>query len=81
MTFSDTALPNHHQVLVAAEELAGSQLLDLGAVDGWGIELPIEIAQVFVFPKAGLSDPPFDGPLPAARRGFSQDELQEVQVG
>ena len=80
MALSDAALPHHHEVLVAAEELAGGQLLDLGTVDRLGVELPVEVREVPVFAELGLPNPPFDGPLAAAGGRFSEDQLQEVQV-
>ena len=81
MAFSDAASPYHHEILVAAEELTGGQLLDLGAVDHLAVEFPVEIREVLVFAELGLSNPPLDGPLAAAGGRLAEDQLQEVQVG
>lgn len=80
MTFSDAALPHHDEVLTAADELAGGQPFDLGAVDRLGVELPVEVGQGPVFMELGVANPSLDGPLPTACGRLAQKPFQEVQV-
>ena len=79
-TLSDAALADHDEILAAADELAGGQPFDLGAVDRLGVEFPVEVGQALVFAELGVANPPFDRPLAAACGRLSQDQLQEVQV-
>ena len=81
MALSHAALADHHEVLVAAEELAGGQLLDLGAVDRRGVELPVEVLQSLSSRNLASRIRRSIGPLTAACRRFPQDQFQEVQVG
>ena len=80
MALSHAALADHDEVLAAADELAGGELLDLRAVDGRGVERPVEILQILVLVELGVSNPPFHGPPAAARRRLAEDQFQEAQV-
>src|ERR1017187_6611919 len=59
---------------------AGGQFLDLHAVEGFGIELPVEPLQGLAVRKASFPDPPRDSAF-AARGGLRpQQQVEEVQV-
>jgi hypothetical protein len=59
-------LPHHHQVLLAAQEVAGGQLFDLPVIDGLGVELPIQIGHRTDIRQRRALNSPFDGSLVAA---------------
>ena len=56
LTFPDTAPTYKHQVGPAPDEIAGGQLFDLQAVEGLGIELPVEGLQGFALRETRLPD-------------------------
>jgi hypothetical protein len=61
VTFSDAAPADHDQVVAAPDEIAGGQFLNLHAVEGFGIEPPVEPLQGLGVRKASFPDPPRDG--------------------
>src|SRR3990172_2997275 len=83
MALAYAALAHHDEVVPAADEVAGGQLLDLHAIDGGGIELPVEGFQVPGFSKASLADAVLDAafaPLVGllADQGFEEFQMREV---
>jgi len=73
-------LPDEHQVVLAPDEGAAGQFLDLCAVDGLSIELPVERTQRLAFAEAGLADAMGDTPFAAAVRLLGDEPVQEVLV-
>ena len=52
MTLSDSAPADHDQVVAAPDEIAGGQFLDLHAVEGFGIELPVKPGVALMLDKS-----------------------------
>jgi hypothetical protein len=75
VTFSHTALSRQNEIVPPADELAGGQFFDAGAVDGFGVELPIECGQRLRFAEVGLADAMGDAPFAALGRLFGNDEV------
>ena len=73
---SHAALARDDEVVSAANELPGGQGLDLYAVDGFGIEVPVEAFQRHRFAEAGLANAAFDRPL-AAEVGLGAEHVRE----
>jgi hypothetical protein len=68
------AAPSHqHQIGPAADEIAGGQFLDLHAIEGLRIELPVESFERFVLREAGFPD--------AARIGLrAQQQIEKLKM-
>jgi len=79
--FSYSALSYYGQVVLAADELPGRQLLHPCPIDGFGIELPVERRQRLTLPEARLADAVGNGALPPARCLLGNHQVQELQVG
>jgi hypothetical protein len=82
---NNVTLPNptptyQDQIGSTPNEVSGSQLFDLPAVEGLGVELPIEAFQGFVLGEVCLLDATLDGTF-AASVGLLADELiEKVQM-
>jgi hypothetical protein len=69
--------PTHQdQIGSTPDEISGSQLLDLPAVEGLGVELPVEAFQGFVLSEVCFPDALLNGTF-AASVGLLADELIE----
>src|SRR6516162_55682 len=75
------AAPAHQDKIGApADEVARGQLLDLHAIEGLGIELPVEAFQSFVLLKMCVSDASLHRALPACVCLRTQQQIEEMQV-
>ena len=61
--FADPALADQDEVVLAANEGASGQFLDLRAVDRLGIEVPVEVGQRVQLVELGVADATGDGPF------------------
>ena len=78
---NNVTLPNstptqQDQIGSTPDEVSGSQLFDLPAVEGLGVELPVEAFQGFVLSEVRFPDAPLNGTF-AASGGLLADELIE----
>src|SRR5579884_1844770 len=80
LAFSYPALPDQDEIIPAPDEGGGGQLLDLDAVDGVTVELPVEGTQRLEFTEPRLADPAGDAALPALGRLIGQEQVQELLV-
>src|SRR6516225_294727 len=80
MALPDSALADNNEVVPAADELPGRQLLYPRPLDRPGVELPVERRQRLALPEARLPDAVGDGPLAARRRLLRDQQVQELQV-
>lgn len=77
--FSQAGLTHENNVLVAADEVALGQGLDLHTRDG-GIERPVEGGERQGFTEAGVLDEPFDAALAAQAGLIGEQSVQEVEM-
>ena len=77
--FSQAGLPDEDDVLLAADEVALGQGLDLQAWDG-RVEVPVEGAQRERFAEVGVLDETFDAALAAQAGLIGEQAMQELQV-
>src|ERR1035438_188848 len=80
VTLSNSTPAHQDQVIAAPDEIAGGQFFDLHAVEGFGIELPVEPLQGLAVRKASFLDPPRDGAFPARVGLCPQQQIEEVQM-
>ena len=59
VAFSDARLSDQDQVGAASDELTRGKLLDLNAVEGFTIEVPVEVLDQLSFGELGSSDTSF----------------------
>ena len=78
--FSHAALTHHDQVLVTTDEFAAGQFFDLNAVDGFGVELPVELFERLRFLEACVADATFDAAFPASSGLFSDQQTEEFEM-
>ena len=76
VTLSNSAPTHQDQIGSTPDEISGSQLFDLLAVKGLGVELPVEAFQGFVLSEVRFPDAPLNGTF-AASVGLLADELIE----
>src|SRR5581483_8367359 len=74
---SQSRLPDKDDILLAADEVALGQGLDLEARDG-RIEVPIEGVQRQRFPEVGVLDETFDAALAAQAGLVGQQPMEEL---
>ncbi len=77
--FPQAGLTHENNVLIAANEVALGQGLDLHARDG-GIERPVEGAQGQGFAEAGVLDESFDAALAAQAGLIGEQSVEEVEM-
>jgi len=77
---AQAGLTDEDDVLVAAHEVTGRQLLNGPPIDSLGIEGPIESFQCGQFAELRRTQPPIEGTLPACRGGLRQQAMEEFQV-
>jgi len=75
--FADTRRPHKEDIGGLANEGAGSQLVDVFAVDG-GVEVPVEVLQCFEMVELGELDQTFQLALLAHGQFILANEFQEV---
>src|SRR5580658_5238293 len=84
-SLNDVTLPNaapthHHQVGLAADEVAGGQLFQLHPVKCFRIEGPVEALHSFVLGKAGFPDASRHRAFPPCSGLGSQQPVEKAQV-
>jgi len=79
-TLAQTGLTDEDDVLVAAHEVAGRQLLDGPPIDSLGIEGPIEAFQGGQFAELRVAQPPIECTLLAGFGGLRQQAMEEFQM-
>src|ERR1017187_1434365 len=65
VTLSDSTPADQDQVIAAPDEIAAGQFFDLHAVEGFGVELPVEPFQGLAVRKTGFPNAPRDSAFPA----------------
>jgi hypothetical protein len=80
MAFAQAGRSDQEDIAALANELAGSQVIHLLALDGW-IEGPVEIFQGFVIPEARGLGALIDEPLLAHVEFILEDQFQELFMG
>ena len=78
--FSHAALPDQDEIVPASDEGGGGKFLDLNAVDGRSVELPVEGAQRLEFAEACLADAAGDAAFPALTGLVGDEQVQELLV-
>ena len=78
--FAHAALTDKDQVVLAADEVARGQFLDLRALDRGGVELPVEALQGVRIAEAGVADALGDAAFAALVGLFAEEQSRELQV-
>src|SRR5260221_3608012 len=81
VTLADPAPAHQDQVGVAPDEIARGELFDLHAVEGFGVELPVESLQNFLLRKVRFAYAARHPALAAGMSLGSQQLIQELQMG
>jgi hypothetical protein len=79
MAFAHAALADEDEVLLAADEVAGGERLDLDAADG-GVEVLIELGERLELAEAGLFDAALEAAYTAQAGLIGEQALEEVEV-
>src|SRR6266540_1284239 len=79
MTFPHAALADEDEVLMAAQEVAGSERLDLDTADG-GVEVPIELGERLKIAEAGALDTALEAAFAAQAGLVGEQAMEEVEV-
>src|ERR1017187_1108545 len=79
VTLSDSTPADQDQVIAAPDEIAAGQFFDLHAVEGFGVELPVEPFQGLAVRKTGFPNAPRDGAFPARVGLCPQQQIEKVQ--
>src|ERR1039457_7208987 len=80
VTLSDSTPADQDQVIAAPDEIAAGQFFDLHAVEGFGVELPVEPFQGLAVRKTGFPNAPRDSAFPARVGLCPQQQIEKVQV-
>ena len=80
VAFAHSGRADQQDVAVLADEVAGGQFVDLGAVDG-RVEAEVEVVQAARFAEPGGFVAPGDLPLAAHVDFVLEDEFEELGVG
>src|ERR1039458_6234216 len=79
VTLSASPPADQDQVIAAPDEIAAGQFFDLHAVEGFGVELPVEPFQGLAVRKTGFPNAPRDGAFPARVGLCPQQQIEKVQ--
>jgi hypothetical protein len=80
MALAHAAPAHHRQIGPAADKIAGGQFLDLHAVEGFRIELPVESFERFILREPGFPDAACHGTFTARIGLCAQQQIEELQV-
>jgi hypothetical protein len=80
VTLTNPTPTQQDQIGSTSDEVSGSQLFDLPAVEGFGVELPIEAFQGFIFGKVRFPDATLDGTFAASAGLLAEELIEKVQM-